>query len=65
MYSADVDNVKINGGVANIPLKNENEELTLIVTALEGEKYRIIIKENDHERYQLSDVLKGEPKALM
>lgn len=64
-YMAEVGSISGNNNVANIPLKNaQNEQLTLQISFIDHHKARIKIVSNKYKRYELVDVLESEPEAL-
>lgn len=64
-YTADLKNYRFQESDVIIPLINrDGSQLSLTISALEGEKYRFKIEELGSHRYQLLEVLKEEPKKL-
>lgn len=64
-YRAEVGSLLGENNVAKIPLRNnQNEELTLEISFIGNMKARLKVVSNNHNRYELVDVLDSEPKPV-
>ncbi|XP_044262807.1 uncharacterized protein LOC123010172 [Tribolium madens] len=63
-YLVDPDSITTDGNTLTATLKSNNDgtDLVLTLSGLEEDTFRLKIKEVDSGRYELVDVLDGEPK---
>lgn len=66
LFRLDLDsvNVKDTSIEANLVNSTNNNQLTLIITALADETFRVEIDDPDYARYRVKDALDGEPEEV-
>lgn len=65
-YSVDPESIKFDTNdtvTANLKSKTGNPDLVLTLSGLENSTFRLKIKEIESKRYELADVLDGEPQT--